>query len=52
MGEYGRQEVLKKFSWRLMSNILELEYIDGLARKKAGADSPLEPINKTVRTSR
>ncbi|HOG52011.1 MAG TPA: glycosyltransferase, partial [Lentisphaeria bacterium] len=52
MGEYGRQEVQKKFSWRLMSNILELEYIDGLERKKAGANSSLEPVNKTVRTNR
>lgn len=52
MGEHGRQEVQKKFSWRLMSNILELEYVDGLDRKKAVAESPEQPVNKTVRTSR
>ncbi|MGI6355369.1 MAG: glycosyltransferase family 4 protein [Lentisphaerae bacterium] len=52
MGEYGRQEVQKKFSWRLMSNILEIEYIEGLERKKAATDSSLEPVNKTVRTNR
>ncbi|MDD4098046.1 MAG: glycosyltransferase family 4 protein [Lentisphaeria bacterium] len=52
MGEHGRQEVQKRFSWRLMSNILELEYIDGLERKKSAATAAPPPVNKTVRTSR
>ena len=52
MGAYGQQEVMKKFSWRLMANILELEYSDGLARKNAPAGTESERQNKTVRTTR
>lgn len=52
MGAYGQQEVMKKFSWRLMANILELEYSEGLARKKTpgGAGTDGTKYNQTVRT--